>query len=151
MTTPRAYAAVMTELARNADRTDAAEVQTLARRAGEVELAAADVGAAVDDAGAHDVAALAQREAGATRQRLVGDADRARRQAAAAADLVAVQAGAVPRHGGAAVGVEAADALAVAAGDDPHRRALGARRPVADAERAPGAGDGAGDGGPAVA
>src|SRR6476469_367153 len=110
-------------LARDADRADAAEVQALTRRAREVELAAADVGAAVDDAGADDVSALAQRQAGAARQRLVRDADGARREAPAAAQLVAIEPGAVPRDRGAAVGVQAADALTVASGDDPQRRA----------------------------
>ena len=90
--TPRAYAAVMTTTARarrssRAQRlreasqhrsADAAEVQALRAWRGEVELAAADVGAAVDDADADDAAALAQRHARAARQRLVRDAERAR-------------------------------------------------------------------------
>ena len=76
---------------------------------GQVELAAADVGAAVDDAHADHAVAPAQGHVRAARQRLVRDAERAGRQAPAARQLVAVQAGAVPRHRGVAVDVEPAD------------------------------------------
>ena len=62
--------------ARGEDRPVAAEAQPLGGRLGEVELAAADVRAAVDHAHADRPHAVAQRQPAAARQRLVGDADR---------------------------------------------------------------------------
>ena len=112
--TSRAYAAAMTARGGGAQLATSSEptppkCRLRARGGRQVELAAADVRAAVDDAHADHAVAPAQGHARAARQRLVRDAERARRQAPAARQLVAVQAGAVPRHRGAAVDVEPPD------------------------------------------
>jgi hypothetical protein len=115
------------------------------------KLATADVRAAIDDAHAQHAVALAQRHVRAARQRLVRDAERAGRQAPAAGELVAVQAGAVPRDRGATVDVQAADLAP--RGVDQHAQ-LGAARPLRakrEPEGASGPRGGAVDRRPAVA
>src|SRR4051812_38351275 len=82
------------------DRARRAEAEALLGRLREVELAGADVRAAVDDARVDDVRAVAQHDPGAARQRLVRDADRAGGQRAAARQMATVEAGAVPRREG---------------------------------------------------
>src|SRR3954466_7113791 len=74
------------------DRPVAAEAQLAGGRGGEVVLAPAHVGPAVDDRNAHDAAAVAERHLRAARERLVGHAQRARLQRSAAAQLVAEKA-----------------------------------------------------------
>src|SRR6476646_5553926 len=105
----------------------------------QVELAPADVGAAVDDAHADDAVASAQRHPRAARQRLVRDAERAGRQAPAARQLVAVQARAVPRDRGMAVDVEAADLAPRRVDLDAQARAAALSRAEGEAEGAAGA------------
>src|SRR4051794_19908357 len=97
--------------ARRQDRAGAVEADAARGRAGEVVLAVADVGPAVDDRDADGPPPVAQRDARAARERLVGDAERADAERAAAAEVVAVEAGAVPRRAGGAVHVGAADGL----------------------------------------
>src|SRR5205814_5174176 len=79
-------------LARGQDVSVPAEAQASAGRRRQVVLAAGDVRAAVDDRDADGAPVVAQRHPGAARQALVGDAERARRQAAAAGKVAAVEA-----------------------------------------------------------
>src|SRR5215213_6286976 len=94
-------------LTRREDRPVAVEVQAPRGPLRQVELAAADVGTAVDHAHADAVTAMAQRELAAARQRAVGDAEAAGRERATAAEVIAVEAGAVPRRVRAPVAVQA--------------------------------------------
>ena len=94
--------------ARPASDADAGEAEPLLGRLGQVEVAAGDVGAAVDDRHGDRAAVVAELHLGPAGQRLVGDAERARLQGAAAGDAVAVEARAVVGGAGLAVGGEAA-------------------------------------------
>src|SRR5207344_3333218 len=87
-----------------------AEVQAVGRGAGEVELAATHVGAAVDHRHAHAAPAVADGQHGAAGQRLVGDAELAGAEAAATAQMGPVEAGPVPGRDRDAVHVEATQA-----------------------------------------
>src|SRR4051794_25511879 len=86
----------VTRLARREDRAGGAEAQLALRRRRQVELAAGHVGAAVDDRDAHGAPLVVQRDLGAAGQRLVSHAERAGRQGAAAREVLAVEARAVP-------------------------------------------------------
>ena len=68
------------------DDAEVGEVQPLLGRLGQVEVAAGDVGAAVDDRHGDRAAAVAEPHLGPAGQRLVGDAERARLQRAAAGE-----------------------------------------------------------------
>src|ERR687894_301243 len=82
--------------ARRQDWPMAAEAEPRGGRRSEVVLAPADVRAAVNNRDAHLAPAALERDLRAARQRLVGDAELAVAQRAAAARPVAVEAGAVP-------------------------------------------------------
>ena len=103
------------------------EPEALLRRRGQVELAVARERTAVDDTDLDTAPAVAQRQLGPTRHRLVGDAERARGQRATARHRVSVEAGPVPRRGGRTVHRHPAGAVAralrraVGAGADAHR------------------------------
>src|SRR5215208_6803650 len=102
----------------------AAEAELPGRGRREVVLAGARVGAAVDHRHADATAVVAQRDLGAARQRLVGDAQLGVAQRAAAPGPPAVEAGAVPRGDRLAVDVQAPDPAhgAIAAGPHEHAR-----------------------------
>src|SRR4051812_19948700 len=85
----RARRAKATELLGRPDRAGRAEAELLLRRGGQVVVAAAHVGAAVDHPHLQGAALVVQGDLGAARQRLVRNADRARRQAPATSELVA--------------------------------------------------------------
>src|SRR2546423_6092290 len=77
-------------LPRGQDVPVAPEAEAGLGRRGQVVLAAGDVGAAVDDRHPDGAPVVAQRHPGAAGQALVGHAERARRQAAAAREMGAV-------------------------------------------------------------
>src|SRR3954469_6195203 len=124
-----ACSTVAAESAGEEDRPGAREAQPVLRRGGEVELAPADVGPAVDDRHPDGPPAVAQRHVRAARQRLARDAERVRRQRPAAAEVPAVQARPVPRGERSAVDVQPADVPAgggpAHADDRPARPARG--------------------------
>src|SRR4051794_14339840 len=100
-----------TSLPGGPDRAGAAEAEPGLRGGGEVELTAARVRAAIDHRDAEGAAAVVQRALRAAGRGLVGHAERARRQRAAAGEVAAVEAGAVPRGGGGAVDPQAPDGV----------------------------------------
>src|SRR5512133_4126243 len=126
-------------LAGHEQRADAAEVQLRAGGGRQVELAPADVRAAIDHADADHAVAAAQGHPRAARQRLVRDAERAGRQAPAARQLVAVQPGAIPRDRGTAVDVEPADLAPRGVDDDAQAGAPALLRAKDEPEAAAGA------------
>src|SRR3954465_14839880 len=79
-----------TSLPGRPDRAGAAEAQAGLGGRGEIELAVAGIGPAVDDRHADGAPAVAQRDLRAAGQRLVGDAERAGRQRATAGEVAAV-------------------------------------------------------------
>src|SRR4051794_30210244 len=146
-----------TSLPGRPDRAGAAEAQAGLGGRGEVELAVAGVRPAIDDRHADGAPAVAQRDLRAAGQRLVGDAERPRRQRPAAGEVTAVQAGAVPRGDGGAVHAEAPDGVIgagvprVAAEEHAQRPGAGPRRAVAQRVAAAGVGAIAVEGAPALA
>ncbi len=116
---------------------DAGEAEPVAGRLGEVVVAAGDVGAAVDHRDGDRAAAVAQPDHRPAGERAVGDAERARRQRAAAGDAVAVEARAVVGGAGVAVAGQVPDRapgaarVAVVRPHGPDRvGAAGGRRPA---------------------
>ena len=124
---------------RRPERSGRAEVQPVLRRAGQVVVTTGDVRTAVDDRDRDGAAAVVQRHLGAARQRLVGHAERALIQRAAAGGPVPVEAGAVPRDVRRPVDGHAAVGLAPRRGAEQLRPDL----VVAQTLRAPGRGEAA--------
>src|SRR5680860_1090840 len=92
-------------LPRGPDRAGRGEVQLALERLGEVPLAPGHIRAAVHDPGRDRAPAVAEGDPGAARQRLVRHAHGARGKRAAAAQVVSVEAGAVPRRASGAIAV----------------------------------------------
>src|SRR3954447_13039915 len=135
-----AFSTVAAESAGEEDRPGAREAEAVLRRGGEVELAPADVRAAVDDRHADGPPAVAQRHLRAARQRLARDAGRVRRRRPAAAEMAAVQARPVPRRAHAAVDVQPADVPAGGLPAHADDRAAGPARVEAENKGAAGGG-----------